>query len=103
MASLILILAMLAVMWFLLIRPQRRRQAVQDRMLADLRVGDEIVTAGGLYGEIRSLGDDGAMTVEIAPGMTVRIARRAVVEVHREEIGAPQETEQTASNEPTRS
>jgi preprotein translocase YajC subunit len=40
-------------LWFVLIRPQKKRQLQQQRMLNDLAVGDEIVTAGGLLGEVR--------------------------------------------------
>ncbi len=76
----ILIIAMFFLMWLLLIRPQRRRQTQQSRMLSDLQPGTEIVTAGGLYGTIESVGEDELM-LEIAPGTTVRIARRAVAGV----------------------
>jgi preprotein translocase subunit YajC len=77
---LIVLVGMFAVMWLVLIRPQRRRQAVQAQMLANLTVGDEIVTAGGLYGHIRAVGDED-VTVEVAPGMNVRVAKRAVAAV----------------------
>ena len=80
MPQLIIIVAMLALMWLLLIRPQRRRQAEQARMLAALSVGDEIITAEGFYGEVRPLGDD-ELTVEIAPGVEVRVAKRAVAAI----------------------
>jgi preprotein translocase subunit YajC len=73
----ILILLVLVFMWFVIVRPQRRRQAEQEDLFATLRVGDEIVTAGGVYGTIRALQDD-VVEVEIAPGTTVRVARRAV-------------------------
>ena len=82
MGQLIIIVAMLALMWFLLIRPQRQRQVTQNRMLASLSVGDEIVTAGGLYGEIREL-DEEDVRVEIAPGTVVRVAKRAIAGVMR--------------------
>ena len=58
MTALILIIAMLVLMWLLLIRPQRRRQMQQRRLLADVDGGDEIVTAGGLYGTVRAVDDD---------------------------------------------
>jgi preprotein translocase subunit YajC len=73
----ILVLLVLVFMWFVIVRPQRRRQAEQEDLFATLRVGDEIVTAGGVYGTIRALRDD-VVEVEIAPGTTVRVARRAV-------------------------
>ena len=88
MGQLIIIVAMLALMWFLLIRPQRQRQVTQNRMLASLSVGDEIVTAGGLYGEIRRL-DEEDVHVEIAPGTVVRVAKRAIAGVMRPEEDEP--------------
>ena len=79
-SALIIILVLLLLMWLLLIRPQRRRQAAQQQLLSNLQVGDEIVTAGGLYGDVVGVGDD-ELLVEIAPGTNVRIARRAVAGV----------------------
>jgi preprotein translocase subunit YajC len=73
----IVILVLLVLAWFVLVRPQRRRQAEQEDLFESLRVGDEIVTAGGVYGTIQALRDD-VLEVEIAPGTTVRVARRAV-------------------------
>src|SRR5256884_3990525 len=73
----IFILVLLVLMWFLLIRPQRRRQLESQRMIAQLEVGKEIVTAGGLYGTVTAV-EDGELRVEIAEGVNVRIAKRAV-------------------------
>ena len=100
---LILIVLAFALMWFLLIRPQRRRQVLQQQMLARLEVGDEILTAGGLYGRITALGDDD-VTLEIAPGTTVRLDRRAVAarvtpEGEEEHDAEPGEIEQVSSDE----
>jgi preprotein translocase subunit YajC len=75
--SFLIVLLALALLWFVLVRPQRRRQSAQEDLYRSLRVGDEIVTAGGLYGTIEAVRDDD-LDVEIAPGTTVRIARRAV-------------------------
>jgi preprotein translocase subunit YajC len=84
MAVLIVIVALLVLMWLLLIRPQRRRQAEQQELLSNLQVGDEIVTAGGIYGRIEEIRDDD-LTLEIAPETNVRIARRAVAGIVRED------------------
>ena len=54
MNGLIIIAALFLLIWLLLIRPQRKRQLEQRRLLADVSVGDEIVTAGGLYGTVQS-------------------------------------------------
>jgi preprotein translocase subunit YajC len=76
----IFIIAILILMWFLLIRPQRRRQVESQRLLDSLSVGQEIVTAGGLYGTITELEEDEAR-VEIAEGIEVRVAKRAIAGV----------------------
>ena len=75
-----LILVMLALMWLLLIRPQRRRQLEQRQLLERVAPGDEIVTAGGLYGTVKDVSGDEVRLV-IAPGTTVRVAKRAVAAI----------------------
>jgi preprotein translocase subunit YajC len=75
--SLLVIVVLLVLAWLVLVRPQRRRQAAQEQLYASLETGDEIVTAGGLYGTIHAVDDD-ELEVEIAPGTIVRVARRAV-------------------------
>ena len=97
MGGYIFILFLLVIMWFLLIRPQRRRQVEAQRLLNSLDVGKEIVTAGGLYGTITALEDDEAR-VEIADGVEVRIAKRAIAAVLSEdEEPEPLEEESTAN------
>ena len=78
MGQLIVIVAMFALLWFFLIQPQRRRAQAQRELLTSVEVGDEILTAGGIYGNVRGIDEDGELTVEIAPGTQIRVARRAV-------------------------
>jgi preprotein translocase subunit YajC len=82
--SYIFIIVILIGMWFLLIRPQRRRQQESQHLLDSLAVGQEIVTAGGLYGTITALEEDEAR-LEVADGVEVRIAKRAIAGVLSEE------------------
>jgi preprotein translocase subunit YajC len=91
----IFILVLLVMFWFLLIRPQRRRQLESQRLLDSLAVGKEIVTAGGLYGTITALDEDEAR-VEIADGVEVRVAKRAIAGVlsHDEEDDEAEELEE---------
>ena len=84
MGALIIIVVLLVLMWLLLIRPQRRKQQEQQDLLSNIQVGDEIVTAGGIYGTISQVQDD-EVTVEIAPGTHVRMAKRAVAGILNEE------------------
>jgi preprotein translocase subunit YajC len=95
----IFILVLLVVMWFLLIRPQRRRQVESQRLLQSLAVGKEIVTAGGLYGTITALEDDEAR-VQIADGVEVRIAKRAIAGVLSEDEEPEALEEETPANLP---
>jgi preprotein translocase subunit YajC len=90
----IIVIAFL-LLWLIVVRPQRRRQTEQQKMLGDLRVGDEVLTAGGIYGTILQIDED-LVTVEIAPRTEVRVARRAIAGVTRE----PEEAETAAPEEP---
>ena len=78
MASLILLLAMFVLLWVLLIRPQRQRQQKQQQLLSSVEPGDEVLTVGGLYGIVRDIDEEDDLIVEIAEGIQVRIARRAI-------------------------
>ena len=78
MATLILLAAMFVLLWAFLIRPQRRKQQEQQQLLASVEPGDEILTVGGIYGIVTEIDDEDDLSVEIAEGIQVRIARRAV-------------------------
>lgn len=81
MPSLILLVAMFALLWVLLIRPQRSKQQKQRALLASVETGDEILTVGGLFGIVREIDEEDDLIVEVAEGINVRIARRAVAGV----------------------
>lgn len=81
MPSIIIIVAMFALLWVLMIRPQRAKQRQQQRMLEAIAIGDEILTVGGLYGIVQEIDEDEDLVVEIAESIHVRIARRAVAAV----------------------
>jgi preprotein translocase subunit YajC len=88
---LVVVVILFVLFWLLMIRPQRRRQAELNQTIASIEVGDEIVTAGGLYGHVVGVGDD-ELLVEIAPGTNVRIARRAVAGI----VGPDEEEDEEA-------
>jgi preprotein translocase subunit YajC len=97
-----LIIIAFGFLYFVLVRPQKKRQLAQQRLLNELAVGDEVVTAGGIYGEIVGLGEED-VTVRIAPNLDVRVARRAIAAVtppksESAELEAPEEPDRT---EPT--
>jgi preprotein translocase subunit YajC len=76
----LLYLGILVVAFLLLIvRPQRRQMAAHRALVASLRVGDEVVTSGGIYGTIRGL-DDGTVDLEVASGVVLRVARGAIAQ-----------------------
>ena len=77
MGPLLALLITFGLMWVLLILPQQRRMKQHQAVVASLRVGDEVVTAGGVYGTITSVDED-TLAVEVAPGVVLRVLRSAV-------------------------
>ena len=71
------LLLMGGLFYFLLIRPQQRRARAQRELTHALGIGDEVLTAGGIFGVIKDLDDDN-VTVEISPGTSVRILKQAI-------------------------
>lgn len=86
----IVIVPLFALMWLLLIRPQRQRQRAQLLMQDRLRAGDEIITAGGMHGIVKAIEDE-VVHVEIAPKTLVRVDRRAIAAVASAEESEPEE------------
>jgi preprotein translocase subunit YajC len=89
----ILLVALFALLWLLLIRPQRKRSEQQVAMQDRLRAGDEIITAGGIHATVKSIEDD-VLDIEIAPKTIVRLDRRAVAAVVSEEEELEDEPEE---------
>lgn len=75
--SLLPLILIFAVFYFLLIRPQNKRQKEQKEMVANLSVGDEVVTAGGVLGKITEIKDQFAQ-VQIADGVEIKIQRHTI-------------------------
>ena len=75
--SFIMLIALFAVFYFVLIRPQSKRQKEHKAMVASLSKGDEVVTNGGLLGKITNVGDS-FVTIEVADGMKVKVQRMSV-------------------------
>src|SRR5579859_6342466 len=90
----ILLLAIAAI-YLIFVRPQRRKQKLQQGMQSELAVGDEVLTAGGVYGTVTRIGDDEAR-VEIAPNVEVRLARRAIAA----QLTEPADPAEDAPSEP---
>ncbi|HEX3255161.1 MAG TPA: preprotein translocase subunit YajC [Gaiellaceae bacterium] len=77
---LVLLVAMFGFMYFLLIRPQRQQQRKHAELLGSLKPGDEVVTAGGIYGEVVQLDAERVM-IEIDEDVRIAVARRAITSV----------------------
>src|SRR5262245_8617979 len=77
MMTILFLKTMLAVMWFIMIRPQQKQLREHRSMLASLVKGDEVVTQGGLFGKIHSI-TDRVVTLEIATGVKVRILKTSI-------------------------
>ena len=75
---LIFIALIFGVFYFLMIRPQRKRQKEHDELMLELRRGDKVITSGGIYGVIESLSDE-SVVMKIESGVTIRIARSSVM------------------------
>lgn len=78
--SLLLMVLVFVALYFIMIRPQMRKQKEQRAMLDALAKGDEVVTAGGLMGKVMSLSES-TIGVQIANGVEVQMQRSAVVQV----------------------
>lgn len=78
--SMLPLVLMFVVLYFVMIRPQMKRQKEARAMIEALAKGDEVATAGGLLGRITSLGDQ-YLGLEIANGVEIRVQRTAVVQV----------------------
>ena len=88
MSPILIIAVLFGLMYFLMIRPQRMKAQQQRQMLTAVAPGDEILTVGGIYGIVQELEPDedgGDLVVEIADGIHVRVARKALAMVVKPE------------------
>ncbi len=80
MGSLLFPIVLIAIMYFLMIRPQMKRAKEHRAMVEKLSVGDEVITNGGIAGTVRALGES-FITVEVANGVELRVQKGAVSNV----------------------
>lgn len=80
MSSILLLVAFFAIFYFLLIRPQMKRNKDLRKMISELAKGDEVVTNGGIIGKIVKLGDN-YTEVEISEGVVIKVQKNAVAGV----------------------
>lgn len=77
-----------ALLWVIFILPQQRRVRAHQSLVASVQPGDEVILSAGVYGRIVDLGPDD-LTLEIAPGVQIRVARQAVLRLVEDATGDP--------------
>jgi preprotein translocase subunit YajC len=75
------ILLMFVIFYLLLLRPQQQRAKAHREMVANIRRGDTVVTAGGIIGKVTRVRDEGEIEVEVADNTRVRVVKSTVAEV----------------------
>jgi preprotein translocase subunit YajC len=73
----IFLVAIFVMFYFFMIRPQRRRQKEHEELIGQLRGGDRVITAGGIYGQLESVGED-SVVLKIESGATMRVAKGSI-------------------------
>jgi preprotein translocase subunit YajC len=94
-AMIVWLVALFAIMYFLMIRPQQKQKKKRESMLTTLKKGDHIVTIGGIHGYIYSINDT-MMTLEVATGVYLQFNRSSVGYVVEDNAAAAGEPEQSA-------
>ncbi len=74
----IFLVAIFAIMYFLMIRPRQKQQKQHEEMMQELRSGDRVIVAGGIYGQIESLSEETAI-IRIESGATMKVARNSIL------------------------
>lgn len=77
-ASLVPLILVFVIFYFLLIRPQQKRMKEHKAMVENLRRGDQVLTAGGIFGKVTKVREGDEIEVEIADGVRVRLARSTI-------------------------
>ena len=78
--GIIMLVAMFAIFYFLLIRPQQKRAKQHRELIGGLKTGDTVVTAGGIHGKISAV-EDTTITIEVATGVKIKMNRSSITEV----------------------
>jgi preprotein translocase subunit YajC len=75
---LIFIGLMVIVFWLFFLRPQAKRAKTQKKFIEDLQKGAKVVTIAGIHGTINKVNEDGTLSIEVSPGMYIKIERNAI-------------------------
>ena len=77
-STIIMIVLIFAVMWFFMIRPQRKQQKELQNVRDSLAKGDKVVTIGGIYGTVAEIKEDSVL-IEVDNGVKIRVSKQALV------------------------
>jgi preprotein translocase subunit YajC len=94
MEALIVLAVTFVLLWLFFILPQQRRVRAHSQLVASLREGDEVILTAGIYGRIVDIGAED-MTLEVAPGVELRVARQAVLRRVERDVEPPGPTSDT--------
>jgi len=100
-SSLLFIGVIIAVFYFIMIRPQQKQQKKRQAMLNAIDVGAEIITIGGIHGQIKELNED-TVLIDVNKGMTLKMLRSAIGSVVPKEDNTAVAADQTAETDPLR-
>lgn len=77
MANILWFVLLLAIFYFILIRPQQKAMKEHQKLVSELKKGDSVVTRGGLYGVIKAIGDDN-VTLQVDENVNIKVAKNAI-------------------------
>jgi preprotein translocase, YajC subunit len=76
-STILMIVAMIAIMYFLMIRPQQKKQKEIQKARSAMKNGDKVITAGGIHGRIKEISDT-SILIEVADGIRIRVEKNSV-------------------------
>lgn len=97
MSTFVPMIAIFAIMYFIMIRPQVKKQKEHQAMLQKLGKGDEVITRGGVIGKITGVSDDGVLVLELQEKVRVRVPRAYVEARWENKVAAPAATKNAAA------
>lgn len=96
-----LLLALVAIFWFLVINPERKQRRRRQEMISGIGKGDKVMTNGGMYGTVTKVQDE-TVTLQIADGVRVRFSLQSVQGLTDENQGGAEEKKKSDAEEPAR-
>jgi preprotein translocase subunit YajC len=85
---LFMLLPMMAIFYFLLIRPQQKRQRELQAMISALKTGDKVITTGGIHGIVSNVKDGATLSLKIADNVKIEVDKAAIATVDRSSAAA---------------